>query len=377
MSPITESQIAGFIAWRVSPLLDVVAYQRVLECIGDPANLFSNFVPEKGLEVLAQKLALRAYREEARQTLVNWREAGIQVIVLGEERYPSELRHISDPPLLLSYRGEWLSTMRQFPHLSIVGSRRADSEGIEIAQHFAKELTRCGSCIVSGLALGIDGAAHRGSLQGRLSGHVPTIAVLGNGLSQVYPRSHAALAREILDCGGVLLSQFDPAEPPYPVNFLNRNRLIAALSLGTLVVQASDKSGSLVTAKHALEYGKELYIVPGSIKDPRYLGSNKLLQHGAHLVTSPDDLLQLAPELRSKATEARSASTDSAHHWLLTLLAQHASLHLDELLPHAPEPEQFFEQLLMLELEGRIARQPGNRIALSTSMRLEISRIGV
>ena len=376
MNPITESQIAGFIAWRVSPLLDVVAYLRVLKSLGDPAKLFDNLPSENGLQALSQKLALRAYRQEASQTLNRWKEAGIHVLVLGEERYPNELLHISDPPLLLTYRGEWLSTIAQFPSLSIVGSRRADSEGIDIAQHFAKDLSRQGCCIVSGLALGIDGAAHRGALQGCRSGQVPTIAVLGNGLSQVYPRSHNALAQEILDCGGVLLSQFDPAEPPYPVNFLNRNRLIAALSLGTLVVQASDKSGSLVTARHAIEYGKELYIVPGSIKDPRYLGSNKLLQHGAHLVTTPEDLIQLTPELRHLPTHANSSRVESAHQWLLALLAKHPSLHIEEVRQHAPEPEQFFEQLLMLELEGIISRQPGNLIALSTATRLEIGRIG-
>jgi DNA processing protein len=365
---ISETLIAGLIAWRVSPLIDVDRYQELLKQLESPAELLSKPPKEQEFQILKEKLSLRAYREEVRQLLITWKSQGIGVVVLGDKQYPAELLQISDPPYLITYRGDWDTNRLLVARLSIVGSRRADNEGLEIAEHFGCKIVEAGSCVISGLALGIDGAAHWGSLLAakKDASFTPTIAVCGSGLSQIYPRTHKQLAHQILDYGGLLISQFDPQEPPYPVNFLNRNRLIAALSMGTLVVQASEKSGSLVTARHALEYGKELFIVPGSIKDPRYQGSNRLLQHGAHLVTSVEDLFNVAPELqKNKLTSFSNQPTIAPEHeWLIALLKTERSIHIDSAIERSPQPENFHQQLLILELDGLINREPGNMLSL-------------
>lgn len=374
---VTETQVAGFIAWRLSPLINVVQYQALLKRVGEPGKLLENPALADEFPALKEKLRLRALRHEARTCLRGWREQGIGVLVLGGPDYPPELLTIPDPPFLLTFRGAWSQERMNVPRLSIVGSRRADSEGTEIARHFASALAQRGVCIVSGLALGIDGAAHRGAISAAHAGStVPTVAVCGNGLMQVYPRAHLSLARELLESGGVLLSQFDPQEPPYPVNFLNRNRIVAALSAATLVIQASDKSGSLVTARHALEYGKELFIVPGSIRDPRYLGSNRLLQHGAHLATGPQDIFETMPEYArapGQSGEMGVSGVSEQHRWLFQALLPEDRMAIDDLYAQSPEPEQFFEQLLLLELDGVITRHPGNQVSLSTAKRLEFS----
>lgn len=374
MNSITDNQIAGVIAWRLSPPIDVDQYRNLLKLVGEPGRVFDNLSILSDLPRFSAKLQAPANRREVKDLIASWNAQGIKILVYGEPEYPEELTQISDPPLLLTYRGNW----SQFgaTRISIVGSRRADREGIEIAQHFAHAIVAGGSCVVSGLALGIDGAAHRGALMAApmLDKFAPTIAILGNGLSQIYPRTHAPLAKEILDSGGLIMSQFDPHEPAYPVNFLNRNRLIAALSLGTLVIQASDKSGSLVTARYALEFGKELFIIPGSIKDPRYAGSNRMLKHGAHLITTLEDIGEICPQIISKESCRSDALTITNEcRWLMELLLESDTVALDYLHQSAPEPEKFYQQLLLLELDGLITRLPGNQIALSTRTRLEIS----
>ena len=371
---ISETHIAGLIAWRLSPLLDVVRYQRLLERIADPAKLLDNPALAEEFPLFRQKLGLKAYQRDALETLKNWSSIGISVTVLGAADYPRALACIADPPYLITYRGRMSNDLSAMPAISIIGSRRADSEGIEIAQHFASELTKRGITIISGMALGIDGAAHRGAIQVARAQHQQpsTLAIVGNGLSQVYPRAHEQLAKEILESGGMLISQFDPKEPPYPVNFLNRNRLIAALSQATLVVQASEKSGSLVTAKYALEYGKELMIVPGSVKDPRYTGSNRLLQHGAHLVTKPADIFECLPDLKNiKPEAARKTELARTEHWITKLLSQSGPQEFFQLQNQAPNSAALHQELLELELAGIVERLPGNQIALTTTEALK------
>ncbi len=374
MSAISENQIAGVIAWRLSPLLDVDRYRELLKLLKQPGLLFDNRNEIADLPELARKLQSSAFRKEVSAQISAWKQKGIGVVVYGDDLYPDDLREIADPPLLLTYRGQWKRERFANPRLSIVGARRADTDGVEIAHCFAKTVAEGGATVVSGLALGVDGAAHRGALAGyaEISAAPPTIAILGNGLTQIYPRSHTPLAKDILDRGGILISQFDPDEPAYPVNFLNRNRLIAALSIGTLVVQASEKSGSLVTARNALEYGKELFIVPGSIKDPRYSGSNKMLQHGAHLVINPDDLFELIPDLNKPTGSPRSgAAVAPQYRWLIECLEGVEAESIENLMRISPQPERLFEQVLALELEERIVRKPGNFVALTTTSRLK------
>jgi DNA processing protein len=220
----------------------------------------------------------------------------------GDLHYPVLLREISSPPLILFIKGE-LSLLQQ-QSLAIVGARNPTHTGLEIAHQLAKELTDLGFVIISGLAMGIDGAAHQGAL---LSKGV-TVAVLGSGLEHIYPACHQTLAMDILEKGGVLISEFFPYSSPKAEYFPRRNRIISGMSLGVIVVEATLRSGSLITAGYALEQGREVFAVPGSIRNPLSQGCHALLKEGATLVESCVDIIH---EL-SFLSEQRSSCTNKA-----------------------------------------------------------------
>lgn len=287
----------------------------------------------------------------------------LKALSIGEKSYPDRLRAIADPPEKLYYRGN-IALLKSEACISIVGSRNADGLGLELAGDMARNLAAVGATIVSGLALGIDGAAHRGALDIRRKG--TTIAVLGCGLNRMYPPSHAALAKQILESGGLILSQFEPEERPYPSNFLNRNRVIAGLSLGTVVVQAAARSGALATARYALESGRDIFSVPGSVRDPRHKGTNRLIQQGAYLVSGADEILEMLPELGtieadSKAEEFALSESQAS---LIELLAKEERIHYDDLAQSQDIGGSFAVDVLELELAGAIQRLPGNFLSL-------------
>lgn len=231
----------------------------------------------------------------------NFQCMGIHVICPTDDTYPELLAAINDPPGLLYVRGQ-LSALAQ-PQLAIVGSRNASHAGLDTARAFAGELANHGLVVTSGLALGIDTAAHQGALEG--GGQ--TIAVLGTGVDSVYPRRNAKLADAIVE-NGALVSEFAPGTEPKAGHFPRRNRIIAGLSYGTLVVEAAPRSGSLITARLALDYNREVFAVPGSIHNPRVRGCHQLIRDGAALVeTVPDILTELAIPLKTYlATRSRS-----------------------------------------------------------------------
>jgi len=179
----------------------------------------------------------------------------------------------------------------QLPAIAVVGSRRATNYGLACAYRLSRELSSSGICIVSGLAKGIDGVGHRGALSLRR----PTVAVMGSGFAHLYPKEHQKLAFEILDSGGAWLSEYPPFEPPLPFHFPQRNRLISGLSLGTLVIEAKKKSGSLITALCGLEQGRDVFVVPGPIDSDSFQGGHELIQNGAKLVSSVRDILEELP----------------------------------------------------------------------------------
>lgn len=286
---------------------------------------------------------------------------GAQVIALGESAYPAALLQTADPPFLLFCRGN--VGLLQQPSLAIVGSRHATAQGIENARAFAKHLSDAGLCIVSGLAAGIDGAAHEGGLSGRGS----TVAVMGTGPEQLYPRRHQKLGERIAQ-EGLLLTEFAPGTPPLPAHFPQRNRIIAGLSLGTLVVEAAVQSGSLITARMASECGREVFAIPGSIHSPVAKGCHRLIQQGAKLVETGEDILQ---ELRAqtallgppsaRAPEGASPEFSNARTTdpLLLALGQDP-LSLDALVARTGWPAATLSaRLLELELTGEVARLPG------------------
>ncbi len=237
-----------------------------------------------GADCRADTLAAEA-RGEAAQLLARATLAGIEPIRPEDERYPPLLRAIVDPPPVLWVQGA-VKALQQ-PAVAIVGSRAASPYALEVADRLAGDLASRGLVVVSGLARGVDGAAHRGAV--RAGG--ATIAVLGSGVDVVYPREHGDLAASICN-GGALVSELGPGAPPLPEHFPLRNRLISGISFGVVVVEASDRSGSLITARCALEQGRDVMAVPGSILGGRNRGSHALLRDGAKVVETADDILE-------------------------------------------------------------------------------------
>lgn len=278
------------------------------------------------------------------------------ILTLADLRYPGALLAIEDPPLML-YRLGRLDAPPQRA-LAIVGSRNPTAQGLENARRFARAFAEADVTVVSGLALGIDGAAHEGALQGAAPDALATIAVVGTGLDRVYPRQHRELAHRIAQ-GGQILSEYPLGTPPLPHNFPRRNRLIAALSQGTLVVEAAVQSGSLITARLAAEQGKEVFAIPGSIHSPQSRGCHALLREGAKLVESARDVLEDLRLVLPAPAARPEAESPEGEDPLLDALG-HEPVGLDALIARTGIPAPLLQaQLLELELAGAIARLPG------------------
>jgi len=228
-----------------------------------------------------------------------------QLITHQHKDYPGLLGQISRPPPLLFVKGN--SELLSLPQIAIVGTRNPTNTGIDNTRAFSRYLANGGFIITSGLALGIDGYAHEAAVK---SG-AKTIAVMATGIDQVYPRRHQRLADAILDKGGLLVSEFVPGTPPHAAHFPQRNRIISGLSLGTLVMEAAVKSGSLITARYALEQNREVFAVPGSIHNPQSKGCHALIRDGAQLVESGEDIIkQLAGLIRYFADQQKGGVND-------------------------------------------------------------------
>jgi DNA processing protein len=283
------------------------------------------------------------------------------LICLGAPAYPPLLRQIPQPPLALFAMGD--PDLLGLPQLALVGARAASAQGVENAQAFAGELARRGLTVTSGLALGIDAAAHRGALG---AGGF-TVAVCGNGLDRVYPARNRALAHGIAE-KGLLVSEFPIGVPPLPEHFPRRNRIISGLSLGVLVVEAARESGSLITARLAAEQGREVFAIPGSIHNPMARGCHALLREGAKLVETVDDILaELAPLLPAAAAAGTNPAAPDAAPPQDPLQARvlaalgYETVGLESLVERLGLPvAQIGAALVALELEGRVAAGPGD-----------------
>jgi DNA processing protein len=249
-------------------------------------------LPEAVDSIIAQDL-----HEKAEVELLNVRKLGGDILVLDDGVYPSLLREIYDPPIALYVKGAWSQCLDQ-PCIAIVGSRKCSTYGQNAALMLARDLAQRGVTVVSGFARGIDAAAHRGAIEG--GGR--TVGVLGTGIGEVYPRDHKRLADEILERGGALVSQFPLATPPVPENFPYRNRIISGLSLGVVVVEAAENSGSLITARLAIEQNREVFAVPGNITSRTSFGTNYLIKGaGAKLVQQWQDIAaELPPQIAAR-----------------------------------------------------------------------------
>lgn len=288
---------------------------------------------------------------------------GISVVTMDDQRYPQHLREISTGPVLLYVKGK--SEVLKEPAIAIVGSRRASLYGLGVARRFAVELCEAGLSVISGLARGIDTAAHQGALQAQ----GVTIAVLGCGLDHMYPAENEDLAERIAQ-DGAIISEFPMETLPVSFNFPRRNRIISGLSHGVVVVEAALKSGALITSDFALEQGREVYAVPGQLGEPASQGANRLIQQGAKLVLSSDDILEdLAPvlkEFRPKKQEpdqdVRTDNTLSVEEQNMCQSFNDEPVHIDELADKAGlSVSQAALTLFKLELKRLVRQLPGQK----------------
>ncbi len=296
---------------------------------------------------------------------LQWQQAeNHHMLTLEDARYPKLLKEISDPPILLYIKGQ-ISQLCD-PQLAVVGSRHASKMGGQIAEDFSRHLSEQGLTITSGLARGIDAAAHRGGLKGVGS----TIAIIGTGIDRVYPAAHRALAHQIAE-QGALVSEFPLGAGPLAYHFPLRNRIISGLSVGVLVVEAAVQSGSLITARTAMEQGREVFAVPGSINNPQAKGCHQLIKQGAKLVETGQEILEeLQPLIEVSLQKRAEPDQPSPQAQLFAmpegekLLAyiEHDPISLDELVVMSKMPASEIQaQLMMLELNGQIEALSGGR----------------
>jgi DNA processing protein len=279
---------------------------------------------------------------------------GVGLVLADDPGYPASLREIPLFPWGLYHQGD-LAPLA-LPAIAIVGTRKATDGARLLAREFAAAFARAGLTVVSGLAFGIDAAAHMGALQGE----GPTVAVLANGLPQVYPAHHAELAREILRKGGALVSEYPPGEPPLPRRFLERNRIVSGLTRGIVVIEAPERSGSLATARFALEQNREVFVIPGPPKHPNYGGSHRLIREGAELVTSPEEVLR-ALGVEPSDPGAGSPPSEGEESIILAALARSSSpLTIDRIieLTHL-EPHVALRTVSLLIIKKRLCESGG------------------
>jgi DNA processing protein len=283
---------------------------------------------------------------------------GGRFLVLGDAAYPAALAALPDPPSVLSAIGDPALLTR--PMLAIVGAREASLAGRRFAAELATALGQAGFVVVSGLARGIDAAAHEAALA------TGTVAVLAGGIDQIYPPQHADLQRAVAE-RGLLLAETPLGTPPISRSFPRRNRIVSGLSAGVIVIEAAERSGSLITAQRALEQGREVFVVPGSPMDPRYAGSNTLIRDGAILVRDANDIISVfgKPQVDRQPTEKpKQITRDSATAAVLSELGSIPTA-VDELVRRCQvSAATVTEVLLALELDGRLERHRGNRVSL-------------
>ncbi len=382
MSPDFD-ELGAWLRLLMVPRLGPGSARRLLAAFGSPQGLFA-------AEPDAVRAVLPRFAPDALHADTGWQaeqacawawlrdpnaEAPRAVLTLADANYPAPLLEAVDPPLVLFAEGD-LDRWRR-PAVAIVGSRNPTQQGVENAQAFARALSEAGVVVVSGLARGIDAAAHDGALQPFESDDMPfagkqaggTIAVLGTGLREVYPKGHKSLARRVA-CNGLLLSEFPLNTPPLPANFPRRNRIVAALSRGTLVVEAAVQSGSLITARLANEMGREVLAIPGSIHSPQARGCHALIKQGAKLVETAQDVLEelrlgASGQLGMAASEATGSNADavqpdaSGSDPILQAMG-HDPVGQDALSARTGlGPAELGARLLELELMGQVARLPG------------------
>lgn len=330
---------------------------KLLQAFGDPAAIFAT--PTNQLQEVVNREVANTIAQGPKtgqvQTGLTWlAQDNNHLITLSDSHYPQALLQIPDPPPILYAKGDL--QLLSMPAIAMVGSRNATAQGEKNAEDFAATLCHAGFCIVSGMALGIDGAAHRGALKANGA----TIAVIGTGLDIVYPARHRELAHQIV-VRGLILSEFAIGTPSRAQNFPRRNRIISGLSLGTLVVEANVQSGSLITAKLAAEQGREVFAIPGSIHSPVSKGCHQLIKQGAKLVDNIQDIVDELGIFTTNSNLNFTASDPAESNPVLDFMG-YDPISMDILIERSGlTSENLSAMLLVLELENKIASLPGGR----------------
>lgn len=373
----------SWIALNMTPGVGPLAATRLLERFGSPDAVFHARRAEleslRLSPVTIESLIKREFDQRADDELKRVKELGGDILILDDGSYPQLLREIADPPPVLYVKGDWDACMAQ-PCVAVIGSRLCSTYGANSSQMLSRDLASRGVTIVSGLARGIDTAAHRGALEG----NGRTIAVMGTGLDGVYPKENRSLIDRIIDGGGCIVTQFPLGTPPLKDNFPFRNRIISGLSLGVLIIEASERSGSLITARLASEQDREVMAVPGNITSGNSFGTNYLIKSGAKLVQQwqdvvaelPDDVAAaiLPPKVDAKAGDQMSlpaaeppADLSPNERTVWALLSPDDSTHIDVLLESSHLSfGDLNNALVSLDIRDMIRVLPGKHYARRT-----------
>lgn len=358
--------------WLATLYLPAISTRKLLQCINhfpDIQTFFTAPTEEwRGLNLASEIIeALRHPHSASIERDMKWAQCSSHhIITFDDDAYPPYLKEIADPPLVLFVEGD--PSILQKINLAVVGSRHATPMGLNTAEQFSYCLAEEGFVISSGLALGIDGAAHRGALTAKGM----TIGVAGTGLLHRYPRSHAKLMDEMIEKKGAVISEFPLETPPKAMNFPQRNRIIAGLSIGIVVVEAALKSGSLITARYAVENGRDVFAIPGSIHHPLARGCHYLIRQGAKLVEEAKDIIEelshykkfLHPPVRSSLTPIKTNLNDLSDQYSLIFdQVKHEITPIDVIILRSGlTASEVSSILLTLELTGYIQSVPGGYI---------------
>ena len=358
-----QRSLACWLALHRTPGVGPVMFARLLSQFSTPEALFVEPSKAKDVPSQVQKALFEPDWDLIEQDLAWLEQENRHIVTIQDPRYPELLKQIADPPSLLFVQGD-VDLLSQW-QLAIVGSRNPSASGVDASYEFARYLAQGGISITSGLAIGIDAAAHKGAL----SAGGKTIAVVGTGLDRVYPAKHRALAHDIADTGAIV-SEFALGTPPKAENFPRRNRIISGLSLGSLVIEAAIRSGSLITARMAMEQGREVFAIPGSIHNPLARGCHKLIREGAKLVETATDILEelgaLAGVQQPVVQNASQATSepqelDKDYQSLLDNLG-YDPIQIDVLIERCGlTADVVSSMLLLLELQGQVESLPGGR----------------
>jgi len=376
----TSPQTSYWLALALTPGLGPTRAKKLIEHFGSAERVFQASLTEleaAGIHaVSAQSIATGKSQELAEEECVKAAECGARMITLSDREYPLRLKEIYDPPVVLFVRGN-VEILSQ-PGIAMVGTRHPTPYGVGMAERLANDLAARGLVIISGMARGVDTASHRGAIAAKGK----TLAVFGTGIDVIYPKENSRLAEQILALGGALISEFPAGTFAAPQNFPIRNRIISGISIGVLVVEAAEYSGTRITARCALEQNREVYAVPGNVTNKNSWGPNTLIKQGAKLVATWEDIWEELPTdiqtaltpVADESSQAETASlfpddVQSPHEKrILKLLKADESTHIDqlvEMLEAEMSSSEIFAALFELELNGKVRQLPGKNFVKS------------